>query len=67
MNFDVEDTRRKLTAKAKQFGSDTAEHYACFNLIQLLQNRAKALPGAYELRHFPSLIAVQMKQFTKGA
>lgn len=67
MNFDVEDTRRKLTAKAKQFGSDTPEHYACFNLIQLLQNRAKALPGSYEVQHFPGLIAEQMKTFTKAA
>jgi hypothetical protein len=63
MNFDVEDTRRKLTAKAKQFGSDTAEHYACFNLIQLLQNRAKALPGSFETQYFPRLFAAQMKQF----
>lgn len=63
MNFDVEDARRKLTAMAKQLGPDTPEGHACFNLIQLLQNRAKALPGSFELQHFPKLFDAQMKQF----
>lgn len=37
MNFDHEDTRRKLTATANKFGWKTKAGHRCSNLIQQLE------------------------------
>lgn len=42
MNFDLEDTRRQLIAKRQAAGADTPLGHRCSNLIEQLQNYAKA-------------------------
>jgi hypothetical protein len=42
MNLDLEDTRRKLIAKRVAAGADTEIGHRCSNLIELLENYAKA-------------------------
>jgi hypothetical protein len=42
MNFDVEDTRRKLTAYRKTLGVNTPAGHRCSNLIEQLQNHRTA-------------------------
>lgn len=42
MNFDLENTRRKLIAKREAAGADTPLGHRCSNLIEQLQNYAKA-------------------------
>lgn len=42
MNFDVENARRQLIAKRLAAGADTEIGHRCSNLVELLDNYAKA-------------------------
>ena len=42
MNFDVEDTRRKLTAMRAKLGAGTPAGHRCSNLIQQLEEHRTA-------------------------
>ncbi len=42
INFDLENTRRKLIAKREAAGANTKLGHRCSNLIEQLQNYAKA-------------------------
>lgn len=60
MNFDVEDTRRKLTAMANKFGWDTPSGHRCSNLIKALVTYREAT--GQQAANLEQSIKVQMDE-----
>lgn len=65
MNFDLEDTRRKLIARREAAGAESADGHTCSNLVEQLENmRGYVRPDwATDVRQtLPWLIQQQMKR-----
>jgi len=63
MNFDLEDTRRKLIALRSKLGADTPAGHRCSNLVEQLEAMRSA-PSKEQRGHLAKNIARQMTELT---